>query len=71
MRRGSCRASCRSSGGGLMDVPLAENRQEIHILPASYDIENSLELPGTKVLMKAGRKMSDVKRLLHEKDWTP
>lgn len=50
-----------------MDVPLAENRQEIHILPASYDIENSLELPGTKVLMKAGRKMSDVKRLLHEK----
>ncbi|HJD41546.1 MAG TPA: precorrin-2 C(20)-methyltransferase [Candidatus Mediterraneibacter quadrami] len=50
-----------------MDVPLAENRQEIHILPASYDIENSLELPGTKVLMKAGRKMADVKRLLHEK----
>lgn len=50
-----------------MDVPLAENRQEIHILPASYDIENSLELPGTKVLMKAGRKMSDVKRLLDEK----
>ena len=49
-----------------MDVPLAENRQEIHILPASYDIENSLELPGTKVLMKAGRKMSDVKRLLDE-----
>ena len=50
-----------------MDVPLAENRQEIHILPASYDIENSLEIPGTKVLMKAGRKMSDVKRLLDEK----
>ena len=25
-----------------MDVPLAENRQEIHILPASYDFENSL-----------------------------
>lgn len=50
-----------------MDVPLAENRQEIHILPASYDIENSLELPGTKVLMKAGRKMADVKRLLNEK----
>ena len=50
-----------------MDVPLAENRQEIHILPASYDIENSLELSGTKVLMKAGRKMADVKRLLDEK----
>lgn len=51
-----------------MDVPLAENRQEIHILPASYDIEESLRLPGTKVLMKAGRKMAEVKRLLMEKE---
>ena len=45
-----------------------ENRQELHILPASYRIEESLELPGTKVLMKAGRKMADVKRLLTEKE---
>ena len=36
-------------------------------LPASYDIEESLNLPGTKVLMKAGRKMGEVKRLLTEK----
>lgn len=50
-----------------MDMPLAENRQEIHILPASYDIEESLKLPGTKVLMKAGRKMAEVKRLLTER----
>ena len=37
------------------------------MLPASYDIEESLNLPGTKVLMKAGRKMGEVKRLLTEK----
>ena len=51
-----------------MDMSLAENRQELHILPASYQIEKGLELPGTKVLMKAGRKMADVKRLLIEKE---
>lgn len=51
-----------------MDISLVENRQELHILPASYRIEESLELPGTKVLMKAGRKMADVKRLLTEKE---
>ena len=39
-----------------------------HILPASYDIEEGLELPGTKVLMKAGRKMGQVKALLREKE---
>ena len=38
------------------------------MLPASYDIEESLHLPGTKVLMKAGRKMGEVKRLLTEKE---
>ena len=50
-----------------MDISLAENRQELHILPASYQIEKGLELPGTKVLMKAGRKIADVKKILIEK----
>lgn len=56
-----CAASAR------MDISLAENRQELHILPASYQIEKGLELPGTKVLMKAGRKIADVKKILIEK----
>lgn len=50
-----------------MNVSLAENRQELHILPASYQIGEGLGLPGTKVLMKAGRKIGEVKRLLLEK----
>lgn len=49
-----------------LDCSLAENREELHILPASYDIEEGLNLPGTKVLMKAGRKMGQVKALLRE-----
>lgn len=51
-----------------LDIPLAENRQELHILPASYHIEESLDLPGTKILMKAGRKIGEAKRLLSEKE---
>ena len=31
-----------------MDIPLVENRQELHVLPASYHIEESLDLPGHK-----------------------
>ena len=50
-----------------LDMPLAENREEIHILPASYGIEESLHLPGTKILMKAGRKMPEVKKILVER----
>ena len=34
------------------------------MIPASYEIEESLELPGTKVLMKAGKKMGKVKEIL-------
>ena len=41
---------------------LAENREELHIIPASYGVEESLGLNGTKVLMKAGAKMPDVKQ---------
>lgn len=40
---------------------LAENKEEIHILPASYGIEEGLKLSGTKILMKTGKKMPYVK----------
>lgn len=34
---------------------LVENSEELHVIPASYQIEDALELSGTKVLMKAGK----------------
>lgn len=40
---------------------LVEKAEPLHVLPASYQIEEGLKLPGTKVLMKAGRKMAAVK----------
>ena len=47
-----------------LNIPLVKNSEELHILPASYQIEEGLKLPGVKVLMKAGRKLSQVKQLL-------
>ena len=38
----------------------------LHIIPSSYDIEEALELPGNKILMKAASKLADVKRILQE-----
>ena len=45
-----------------------ENSEELHVIPASYQIEDALELSGTKVLMKAGKKMPAVKQFLKEKN---
>lgn len=51
-----------------MDMSLAENKEELHIIPASYGIEESLQLPGTKVLMKTGKKIPYVKKKVKEQD---
>ena len=51
-----------------LEIGLAENSQQLHVIPASYQIEDALKLPGTKVLMKAGRKMEQVKELLKQMD---
>lgn len=45
---------------------LADRDEPLHVVPASYQVEESLRLPGTKVLMKAGSKLSEVKQALKE-----
>ena len=47
---------------------LVERSQELHIIPGSYQIEESLSFPGTKVLMKSGKKIADVKERIKEKN---
>lgn len=47
-----------------LNIGLSEQAEQIHIIPASYDAQEALKLPGTKVLMKAGRKIKDVKKYL-------
>lgn len=47
-----------------LNIPLVNGAEELHIIPASYHIEEALKLSGVKVLMKAGRQMAKVKELL-------
>lgn len=47
-----------------LGIGLTEKSEELHIFPASYQIEEGLSLAGTKVLMKAGKKMPEVKESL-------
>ena len=49
-----------------LGICLAENKEEIHIIPASYQVEDSLRLSGTKILMKTGSKMPFVKKTIME-----
>lgn len=53
-----CAVSARLNEG------LVERSEPLHVIPASYQIEEALTLPGTKVLMKAGKKMKQVKEQL-------
>lgn len=49
------------AAGAVLDTGLVEKDQQLHVIPSSYEIEDALKLTGTKVLMKAGKKMPLVK----------
>lgn len=53
-----CAVSARFNEG------LVEKAEPLHVIPASYQIEDALKLPGTRVLMKAGKKMKAVKEMM-------
>ena len=51
-----------------LGISLTERDTPLHILPAgSVSLEEALELPGTKVLMKAGRKLPEVISALEQR----
>ena len=49
-----------------LGVSLGEKQEQIHIIPASYDVEAAMQLPGTRILMKAGKKMPAVRQCVKE-----
>ena len=51
-----------------LNMGLVEKAEPLHVIPASYQVEDALKLPGTKVLMKAGRKIRSVREKLLELD---
>lgn len=50
-----------------MNDSLVDRDEMLHVVPASYQIEDALEMPGTKVLMKAASKLAEVKKVLKNK----
>lgn len=50
------------AAAAALDIPLCEKAEPLHIIPAAYgSLEDSLELPGTKVFMKAGKDVENLK----------
>ena len=47
-----------------LNQPLGEQEDQIHILPGSYEAGEGIQLPGTKILMKTGKKMGQIKEFL-------
>ncbi len=51
-----------------LGISLTQMNESVHIIPAgSKDLENSLDLPGTKILMKSGQGSAEVMNILRER----
>ncbi|MDR2899883.1 MAG: precorrin-2 C(20)-methyltransferase [Clostridiales bacterium] len=60
---------CAAAAG--LQKPLCEAGEALHIIPASYgDINEALNFPGTKVLMKSGKKLNEVLKSVSDKNLT-
>lgn len=45
---------------------LTEGADMLHIIPATYQIEEGMNLPGTRVLMKCGKKLPEVRACIEK-----
>jgi sirohydrochlorin cobaltochelatase len=43
-----------------LGISLGEKTDEIHIIPAAYEIEDTLSYRGTRIYMKSGRKLKEL-----------
>jgi precorrin-2/cobalt-factor-2 C20-methyltransferase len=51
-----------------LNASLTQMKKPLHIIPASHgDLDEYLSLPGSKVLMKSGGRLSEVKRRIRER----
>lgn len=55
-----------------LNCSLTEAEEALHVIPASYEgLEESLEMPGTKVLMKSGKAIGKVKEYIKSMESQP
>lgn len=48
-----------------LGISLGDKDEEIHIIPATYDVKKAMEYTGTRVYMKSGRKLEELKAALN------
>ncbi|MCR4806237.1 MAG: precorrin-2 C(20)-methyltransferase [Lachnospiraceae bacterium] len=53
-----------SAAAARLGISLGEGSESIHIIPGAADTEEALKLTGTRVFMKSGRKLKDLKERL-------
>jgi precorrin-2/cobalt-factor-2 C20-methyltransferase len=51
-----------------LSISLSEAEEEIHIIPATYGVSKTFDMSGTKILMKSGTKLKEIKQLVKEKN---
>lgn len=51
---------------GRLGISLGEKNEEIHIIPASYDVEKTLNYNGTCIYMKSGKRLAELLAVLRE-----
>jgi precorrin-2/cobalt-factor-2 C20-methyltransferase len=49
-----------------LNISLVEKAEELHVIPATYQTGEALDMPGTKVFMKTGKTMGALKEKLCE-----
>ena len=54
------------AAAAVLGISLGDMQEKIHVIPASYEIENTMELRGTRIYMKSGKKLAQLKELLRE-----
>ena len=50
-----------SAAAARLGMPLVSGAEELHVIPATYQVKEALKLSGVKVLMKTGKQMKAVK----------
>ncbi len=51
---------------GKLGISMGERQEQIHIIPGSYDVCESMKLPGTKIYMKSGKKLKELLLILNQ-----
>ena len=51
-----------------LGISLGEKTEEIHIIPASYEVESTLEYRGTRIYMKSGKKLKNLIEVLRKQE---